>query len=66
MVDPTQMCPSLISPLGMFQGIICNIDRLKFRTLEPLIAGGTEIGQGPNLKRGDLRPLFMSCYMTIM
>ena len=24
MVDPTQMCPSSISALGLFQGIICN------------------------------------------
>ena len=29
MVDETQMYPSSISPLGLFQGIICNIDRMK-------------------------------------
>ena len=41
MVDPTQMCPSSILPLGLFQGIIGNIERLKEDTLKSWITGGT-------------------------
>ena len=41
-VDQTQMCPSSISPLGLFQGITCNIKRLNGATMEPLIIGGTQ------------------------
>ena len=29
MVDQTQSCPSAISPLGLFPGIICHIERTK-------------------------------------
>ena len=29
MVDQTQMQLSSISPLGLFEGIICNVERLK-------------------------------------
>ena len=29
MVDPTQMCPSSISPLGLFQVMVYIVDRLK-------------------------------------
>ena len=52
MVDPTQMCPSSISLLGVFQGTICNIEWLK---------GGpwsSELLGGPKLE-GDLRTLFI-------
>ena len=35
MVDQTQMCPSSILLLGLFRGIICNIEGLKGGTLEP-------------------------------
>ena len=35
MVDQTQMYPSSISPLGLFQVVMCNIKRPKWRTLEP-------------------------------
>ena len=41
MVDPTQMCPSSILPLGLFQGIIGNIERLKEETLESWTTGRT-------------------------
>ena len=46
-VDQTQMCPSSILPLGLFQGIICNIERLKGWNLEPWIAGGPKLEGGP-------------------
>ena len=46
MTDPTQMYPSSISPLGLFQGIICNIERLKSGTLEPCITGGPKLEGG--------------------
>ena len=36
-----QMCPSSILPLGLFQGIIGNIERLKEESLESWITGGT-------------------------
>ena len=45
----SNVSPSSCSPLGLFQGIIFNIERLKWGTLEPLITGG------PDLKLGDLR-----------
>ena len=41
MFDQTQMCPSFISSLGLFQGIICNIEWLRGRILEHWITGGT-------------------------
>ena len=44
MVDQTQMCPSSILSLGLFQGIICNIEGLKGGILEPWITGGTCFG----------------------
>ena len=51
-VDRTQMYPSFISPLGLFQGIIHDTERLKGSTLEPWIIGG------PDLKRrGPQTPL---------
>ena len=51
MIDyPTQRCPSLILPLGPFQGIICNIER---GNLELSITRGTQF------KRGNLRSLFI-------
>ena len=33
-------CPLSMSPLGLYQGIICNIERLKGGTLEPWVTGG--------------------------
>ena len=33
MVDLTEMIPSSISSLGLFQGVICNIERVKGGTL---------------------------------
>ena len=38
MVDQIQMYPSSISPLGLFQVIICNAESLEGGTLEPLIS----------------------------
>ena len=46
MADLAQMCPSSISPLGIFQGIMCNIERLKGGTVETWITGGTKTGGG--------------------
>ena len=51
MVDPTQMCPSSVSPLGLFQGITWNIEWLKDGTLEPWIAGVPKLKGEPNLKK---------------
>ena len=53
MVDQTQMCLSSISPSGLFQGIICKIERLKGGTLEPWSIGETWTVGGPNLKVGN-------------
>ena len=61
MVDQTKMCPSFISPLGIFQEIICNrkiicnIKRLKGKEL------------GTLNYRGDLnwRSLFIPCVLVI-
>ena len=55
MTDPTQMYPSSISPLGLFQGIICNIDRLKSGTLEPCITGGRKLEGGPQTPHHTVR-----------
>ena len=53
MVDQTQICPLSISPLGLFQKIICNIERLKERTLEPWLTWGGWLTRGiPDLKGG--------------
>ena len=61
-VDQTQMCPSSISPLGIFQGIICNIGRFKRkeegRVLESWITGGT-YRRGGLIWKGELQnPLY--------
>ena len=52
------MCPSYISPLGLFQGVICNIEKLKDRG-----------PWSPELqrvkKRGDLRLLSIPCNKNI-
>ena len=53
-VDPSQICPSSISPCRLFQQI-CNIERLEGRTLEHWITGW------PYLKEGYLGPLFIPC-----
>ena len=55
-VDQTQMCPSSILPLGLFQGIIRNIERLKGWNLKPWIAGGPKLAEGPYLKGGTSNP----------
>ena len=59
MVDQTQMCPSSILSLALFQGIICNIERLKGGILQPWITGGTWFG-------GNIRPLFIPCWCDII
>ena len=46
MVNQTQMYSSSISPLERFQGIICNIERLKGGHWGP------ELLKGPDLKGG--------------
>ena len=45
MVDQTQMCPSSILSLGLFQGIICNIERLKGGSWSPELLGGPVLGE---------------------
>ena len=52
MIDQTQTFPSSILPLGLFQGIIYNIERLKGGTLESWITGWSWF------ERGNLIPLF--------
>ena len=42
MVDQTQICPSPISPSGLFQGT-CNIEKLKGGILEPKITEGWDL-----------------------
>ena len=51
--------PPPISQLGLFQGIICNTERLKGVTLNPWITGGPKMLRRPWFKRGDLRPFFI-------
>ena len=51
MVDKTQV--------ELFQGIMCNIERLKRGTLDPWITGGPKTEERPDLKGRDLRPLFI-------
>ena len=48
MVDHTQICPLSVSPLGLFQGIICNIKIFERGDLELL--GGAKLEQAPDLK----------------
>ena len=65
MVDPTQMCPSSVSPLRLFHGIICFLERLKGGTWELWITGGRNLDwrgrEGGLIWKGDLRPLFIPC-----
>ena len=66
MVDPTQMGPSSTSPLVLFQGIICNTERLKRGDLGALNYWGDlilEEGES-DLKGGNLRPHFIACLLT--
>ena len=56
MIDQTRMCPSSISPLGVFYQNICNIDRLKGGTLELLITWGPKLEGEPDLKLGTSDP----------
>ena len=51
MVDQTQMYFTSVSPLRLFQGIICNTERLKGRPWSP------ELLEGPNLDGGSQTPL---------
>ena len=60
MVDQTQMYPSSILPLGLFQGIICKIERLNGGPWSPELLGRSKLKGRSDLKGGDLRPLFMS------
>ena len=54
-IDPAQICLSPISLelLELFQGIVCNTERLKRGKLETWIIGGDKLEQ-------DLRPFFIS------
>ena len=49
MIDQTQMHPSSISPLGLFQVVMCNIKRPKWRTLEPELPEQSKLEGGPDL-----------------
>ena len=52
-----KMYPSSISQLGFFQGIICNIERLKGVSLKPWITGGPKLmrGRGGGVGGADLK-----------
>ena len=50
MVDSTQMYPSSISPIGLFQLITYNIERLKAESLEPCITWDLNWRWGLDLK----------------
>ena len=50
------MYPSSISLVGLFQGIIQNIERLKGGNLEPWITGGMWVGGRPNFKGATSDP----------
>ena len=50
MVDSTQMYPSSISPIGLFQLITYNIERLKVESLEPCITWDLNWRWGLDLK----------------
>ena len=55
MIDQTQVCPSSISPLGMFQGIIYVIFRgKKGGPWCPELLGGPKLERRPDLK-GELQ-----------
>ena len=60
MVDQNQMCPPSISPLKMFLGVTCNIERVKLGTWSPELLGELN-WSGIWFERGDLRPLFIPC-----
>ena len=47
MIGLTEICPSLISLLYLFQGIICNIERLKRGSESPALLSGEKY-----IKRG--------------
>ena len=57
-IDPTQMRPSSISPSGLFQGITCNIERLKEGPWSPELLGD-RYRKGDLIWKGNLRPLFI-------
>ena len=51
MVDQIQMCPSSISPLGLFHGIIFNIERLK-RGTNTTVPMATKFGRFVTYQEG--------------
>ena len=56
MIDQTQMYPSSISPLGLPQGITCNIERLRGGTWSPELLGRPKLWE-TDLKGGPQTPL---------
>ena len=61
MVEQIQMFPLSIPPLGLFKGIICNVERLKEGTLEPWITGRPKLEGETWFEKlkGILRSLFI-------
>ena len=72
-VDQTQLCPSSISLLGLFQEIICNTERLKGARWSPELLGRPKLEGGPDLKGGtsdpsayhDIQSLVHNCHENL-
>ena len=60
MIYPTWICFSSILPLGLFKGIICNVERLKGGPWSPELLVGNLDQRGDLIwMGGGLRPLFI-------
>ena len=63
MIDQTQMSPSSISPVALFQGTICNIERLKGDSRSLELQGESKVeGGGPQT---PLHTMSMELYTII-
>ena len=62
MVDQTQMYPSSMSPVALFQGTICNNERLKGDSRSLELQGGSKVEGGPQT---PLHTMSMELYTII-